>query len=61
MRAKDSAGRDCFLVIEVPPGSGVVHIGIGGARAVVSPCKLAQLRAIGLQALAVALLERGRW
>jgi hypothetical protein len=49
------------LIVEVPTGSGAVHVSVGDTRLVYEPQRLARLRRVYLAAIAVAIFDRGRW
>lgn len=62
LRVRTPTGQDDWLIMEVPPGTGLVYVSIGGMSPVVyEPEQLARLRAMGLQAIATALWDRGCW
>ena len=62
VRVNDAAGQERWLSVEVPPGTGVVHVSLtGAAHLVYDPQQLARVRAVYAEAMIIALTERGTW
>lgn len=62
MRVKDDEGRDRWLVLAVPRGSGgQITVSTGSCRLLIEPEQLSRLRGIALHVVATAVEDRGAW
>jgi hypothetical protein len=62
LRLQDAAGAEAWLVITVPPGSGgLIHASVGTSTVRFTPEDIPRVRQAYLEALSVALQDRGEW
>lgn len=52
---------EAWIVVEAPREAGVVHASLGETTVRLTPEELSKLRQVYLEALAVALYDRGSW
>lgn len=61
LRLKRPNGDDAYLIVAVPRDSGRIHTQCGDSKLVLDPQDLSRIRTVFLEALAVALQDRGEW